>query len=212
LGSKEAHVRELLFPDYGRFFAAFNGIASRVTRAARLLEQGFTDPARWPELSASIQLVEHEADTAARDVDVGVDRMFIPPMDREDIHLLATGLERLIDIIGGTARRAVSLHATEQSAPAVALARILVRSADEIELAVSHIRDGKKVFEHCRAVKQREEEGDVVWEQAVSAMFNGHSDAIDVLRWKTLYDQLEDALDACEDVANELETITVKHM
>jgi uncharacterized protein Yka (UPF0111/DUF47 family) len=205
-------MRELLFPDYARFFTAFNGIAKRVTTAARLLEQGFANPARWPELSASIQQVEHEADAAARDVDVGADRMFIPPMDREDIHLLATGLERLIDIIGGTARRAVSLRATEQSAQAVALAHILVRSAADLELAVSHIRDSKEVFERCRAVKRHEEEGDTIWEQAVSALFDGQADPIDVLRWKTLYDQLEDALDACEDVANELETITVKHM
>jgi uncharacterized protein Yka (UPF0111/DUF47 family) len=205
-------VRDLLFPDYAKFFASFNGVASAVTAAARLLEQGFAHPSRWHPLSIQIQQVEHEADAAARAVDVGTDRMFIPPLDREDIHLLATGLERLLDIIGGTARRAVSLRATESSTEAVALARILVRATEEVAQAVSHIRDGKEVLERCRVVKQCEEEGDTVWERAITALFDGNTRPLDVLRWKTLYDQLEDALDACEDVANELETITVKYM
>jgi len=205
-------VRDLLFPDYAKFFASFNGVASGVTAAARLLEQGFADPSRWDELSIRIQQVEHEADAAARAVDVGTERMFIPPLDREDIHLLATGLERLLDIIGGTARRAVSLRATEASTEAVALARILVRAIEELEQAVGHIRDSKQVLERCRAVKRFEEEGDAVWERAITSLFDGNTPPLDVLRWKTLYDQLEDALDACEDVANQLETITVKHL
>jgi uncharacterized protein Yka (UPF0111/DUF47 family) len=205
-------MRELLFPDYAKFFAAFNEVAKGVTTTARLLERGFADPTRWPELAQSIQQLEHQSDAAARLVDVGADRMFIPPMDREDIHLLATGLERLIDIIGGTARRALSLRATVRQEAAVTLARILVRATEELARAVDHIRDGKEVLERSRAVKQCEEEGDAVWELAVSALFDGHTGPIEVLRWKTLYDQLEDALDACEDVANELETITVKHM
>ena len=183
-----------------------------MTAAARLLEQGFAEPSRWRQLSSQIQQVEHEADAAARAVDVGTERMFIPPLDREDIHLLATGLERVLDIIGGTARRAVSLRATEQSPEAVTLARILVRSTDELDGAVGQIRDSKLVMERCRAVKVCEEEGDAVWERAVAALFDGTTAPLDVIRWKTLYDQLEDTLDACEDVANELETIAVKHM
>ena len=203
---------DLLFPDYAKFFASFSGVASGVTAAARLLEQGFAEPSRWHQLSIQIQQVEHEADAAARAVDVGTERMFIPPLDREDIHLLATSLERVLDITGGTARRAVSLRATEQSPEAVALARILVRSTEELEGAVGNIRDSNQVMQRCRGVKVCEEEGDAVWERAVAALFDGTTAALDVIRWKTLYDQLEDTLDACEDVANELETIAVKHM
>jgi uncharacterized protein Yka (UPF0111/DUF47 family) len=205
-------MRDLLFPDYARFFASFKGVASGVTAAARLLEQGFADPSRWRHLSILIQQLEQEADARARAIDVGTDRMFIPPLDREDIHLLATRLERLLDFIGGTARRAVSLRATEASTEAVALARSLVRATEELEGAVDHVRDGKRVLERCRAVKQCEEEGDTVWERAVTALFDGTTAPLDVLRWKTIYDQLDDTLDACADVANELETIAVKHM
>jgi uncharacterized protein len=202
---------ERLFPDEKKFFARFAEIAEHLTRAARLLAEGFEQPARWAELSHRIEQVEQEADDTSHAVDTGTERMFIPPMDREDIHLLSTGLRRTVDIIGGTARRAVSLRASDRREPAVELARMLIRATEEIEQAVIHIKDSRLVLERTRAIKQCEEEGDAIHTAAVSGLFEGNPDPIDVLRWKTLYDQLEEALDACQDVADELETTTVKH-
>jgi uncharacterized protein Yka (UPF0111/DUF47 family) len=200
-----------LFPDERKFFEHFTGIASRLTTAATLLEQALEEPARLPDFLAQIDRVERETDDAAQDLDLNVEKLFIPPMDREDIHLLSTRLSLVAAFIGGTARRADSLRATTRREPAVAMARIIVRAAREIEAAVSHIRTGEEVLARCREIKQAEEEGDAVWEAAVGDLFAGAPDPVEVIRWKTLYDQLEDTLDACEDVANELETITVKH-
>lgn len=201
-----------LFPDERKFYTRFTGIAHGLTRAATLLEQGLDEPVRMSEISGAIDRVEHETDVAAHDLDVGVNQMFIPPMDREDIHLLTTRLSRVADFIGGAARRAVSLRATERHQAAVALARILLQAVREIEAAIDHIRSSDQVLARCREVKRFEEEGDQVWETAVTDLFEGHPDPLEVMRWKAIYDQLEDALDACEDVANELETITVKHV
>jgi uncharacterized protein len=200
-----------LFPDERQFFEHFSGIAARLTTVATLLERALDEPATLRESLAEIYRVQQETDVAAHELDLNVDKLFIPPMDREDIHLLSTRLSQVADFIGGTARRAVSLRATARREPAVALARIIVRAVREIEAAVSHIRTGDEVLARCRAVKQAEEEGDATWEAAVAELFAGHPDPVDVIRWKALYDQLEDTLDACEDVANELETITVKH-
>jgi uncharacterized protein Yka (UPF0111/DUF47 family) len=200
-----------LFPDERQFFEHFTGIATRLTTVATLLEQAFDEPDRLPELLTTIDRVQHQADAAAHDLDLNVDKLFIPPMDREDIHLLSTRLSQVADFIGGTARRAVSLRASTRREPAVALARIVVRAVREIEAAVSHIRNGEEVLARCQLIKRAEEEGDEAWEAAVAELFAGRPDPVDVIRWKTLYDQLEDTLDACEDVANELETITVKH-
>jgi uncharacterized protein len=200
-----------LFPDERKFFEHFSGIAARLTAAATLLEQALEEPDQLPVFLAQIDRVHRETDEAAQDLDVNVDKLFIPPMDREDIHLLSTRLSLVADFIGGTARRAVSLRATTRREPAVAMARIIVRAAREIEAAVSHIRTGDEVLARCREIKRAEEEGDAVWESAVAELFAGAPDPVDVIRWKTLYDQLEDTLDACDDVANELETITVKH-
>jgi uncharacterized protein Yka (UPF0111/DUF47 family) len=200
-----------LFPDERKFFDHFSGIATRLTTVATLLEEGLDDPVRLPALLAQIDRVQHETDEAAHDLDVNVDKLFVPPMDREDIHLLSTRLGQVAEFIGGTARRAVSLRATARREPAVVLARILVRAVREIEGAVRHIRTGDEVLARCQAIKRAEEEGDAVWEAAVTELFTGNPEPVDVIRWKALYDQLEDTLDACDDVANELETITVKH-
>jgi uncharacterized protein Yka (UPF0111/DUF47 family) len=200
-----------LFPDEKQFYEDFAGVATRLTTVATLLEGALDQPARLPAVLADIERIQHEADEAAHDLDVSLDGLFIPPMDREDIHLLSIRLSRVADIIGGTARRAVSFRATSRREPAVALARIIVRAVTEIESAVRDIRSGEHVLARCREVKRAEEEGDAVWEAAVSELFAGSPDVVDLIRCKALYDQLEDTLDASEDVANELETITVKH-
>jgi uncharacterized protein Yka (UPF0111/DUF47 family) len=200
-----------LFPDERKFFDDFSGIAARLTSEAVLLEQALDQPARLPELNAQIDRVQHETDQAAHDLDLNIDKLFIPPMDREDIHLLSMRLGYVADFIGGTARRAISLRANTRREPAVTLARIIVRAVGEIEGAVRNLRSGDEVLLRCREIKRAEEEGDAAWEAAVMDLFAGNPDPIEVIRWKTLYDQLEDTLDACEDVANELETITVKH-
>ena len=200
-----------LFPDERRFFEHFTGLAARLTTEATLLVEALDQPTRFAELLGEIDRVQREADQAAHDLDVNVDKLFIPPMDREDIHVLSVRLGLVADFIGGTARRAVSLRATTRREPAVALARIVATAVREIEGAVSHLRTGEDVLTRCREIKKAEEAGDAVWEAAVTELFAGTPDPVEVIRWKTLYDQLEDTLDACDDVANELETITVKH-
>jgi uncharacterized protein Yka (UPF0111/DUF47 family) len=200
-----------LFPDERAFFEHFSSIAASLTTMAELLVQAFDQPARLGEVVEGLGQGQRATDESARDLDVNMDKLFIPPMDREDIHLLSSRLSRVGEYIGGTARRGVSLHAGERREAAVALARIILRAAGEIEAAVRGIRQGDAVLAHCLAVKEAEEEGDEVWEAAMTALFAGTPDPVDVIRWNALYGQLEDTLDACDDVANELETITVKH-
>lgn len=200
-----------LFPDERKFFEAFSGIAARLTTVATLLERALDEPSRLSESVVEIRRVQKETDQAARDLDLNVDKLFIPPMDRDDIHLLSTRLSLVADFISGTARRAVSLGATTRREPAVVLARIIVRAVREIEAAMNQIRSGDEVLARCQAIKQAELDGDAVWAAAITELFAGSPDPVDVLRWKALFDQLEDTLDACDDVANELETVTVKH-
>ena len=201
-----------LFPDERKFFEHFSGIAAPADRRRHAAGAGAgrAGPAAGAS-SRSIDRVQRETDEAAHDLDVNVDKLFVPPMDREDIHLLSTQLSLVADFIGGTARRAVSLRATTRREPAVAMARIIVR-------AVARDRGGRRPHSH-----RRRGAGPVPGDQAGrrgrrrglggggGGVVRRSPDPVDVIRWKTLYDQLEDTLDACEDVANELETITVKH-
>lgn len=200
-----------LFPDERQFYEHLTSIAKALTTIATLLEQGLENPALLRESMIEIDRVQHETDASARDLDLNIEKLFIPPMDREDIHLLSTVLARVADLMGGTARRAVSLRVTSRREHAVALAKLVVRAVNEIEAAVSRIKEGDEVLAHCRTIKRIEEEGDATWEEALDELFAGAPDPVDVIRCKAVYDQLEDTLDACEDVANELETLTVKH-
>ena len=175
-----------LFPDERRFFEDFSAIAAHLTALATLLEQALDDPARLPAAVATIGRLQREADEAARELDLHMDQLFIPPMDREDIHLLSTRLALVADFIGGAVRRAVSLKATARREPAVRLARILVRAAGEIERAVRHIRDSDEVLARCLEIKRLEQEGDAAWEAAVTELFAGTPDPIEVIRWNVL--------------------------
>jgi uncharacterized protein Yka (UPF0111/DUF47 family) len=140
-----------------------------------------------------------------------IDRSFVTPIDREDIHLLVSQLDTVIDLVDGTARRAQMFHITEAREPARRLTDVLVRASDAIQAAVASMKKTKVVTERAREVKRLEEEGDAIYHEAVGALFAGSPNPLEVIKWKDLYDTIEDALDKCEDVANVLESISLKH-
>lgn len=189
----------------------FADLAERLVRASRLLRELLAEPARLDRLITGIKQVEHEADEITRDIINRIDKTFVTPIDREDIHLLASALDNVIDLVDGTARRAAMFHLTEVREPARRLADVLVRSADTLAESVAHMKEPKFVAERSRTVKQLEEEGDALYHEAVGALFAGTPDPLEVIKWKEMYDVLERALDECEDVANVLESIALKH-
>lgn len=200
-----------LIPRDEAFFDMFAQLASRIVSSSRLLHQLFTDPSRIDEHVTAIKDLEHEADNLTHEVIQRIDRSFVTPIDREDIHLLASHLDNVIDLIDGTARRAQMFHISEAREPARQLTDVLIRAADCIEVAVGSIKKTKIVTERARQIKRLEEEGDAIYHEAVGALFAGSPNALEVIKWKDLYDTIEDALDHCEDVANVLESISLKH-
>ena len=203
-----------LIPRDEHFFDLFADLARRITAASRLLHELFSNPARLRELEGQIKKVEHEADVLVLQVNKRIDASFVTPIDREDIHLLANRLDNVVDLIDGTARRAVMFRVTETRPPALALAQVLVLAAEVIEQQVANIRNASVVSKHGERIKQLEEEGDALYQQAVGDLFDaqaGHPDPIEVIKWKELYDKLEEAMDECEDVSNVLESIALKN-
>jgi uncharacterized protein Yka (UPF0111/DUF47 family) len=209
LDAQEHVVR--LIPRDEAFFDMFAQLAQRLTDAARLLHQLFSEPERLDEHVASIKRLEHEADNLTHEIILRIDRSFVTPIDREDIHLLASKLDTTIDLIDGTARRAQMFHILDTREPARRMTDVLIRAGDAIQIAVRSIKKTKIVTERARAVKKLEEEGDAVYHEAVGELFEGTPDPLEVIKWKDLYDTIEDALDECEDVANALESISLKH-
>jgi uncharacterized protein len=200
-----------LIPRDEAFFEMFEQLAKRITTASRLLKQLFADPAHLEQHVAAIKAVEHEADELTHAIILRIDKSFVTPIDREDIHLLASELDDVVDLMDGTARRAEMFHITEVRESARTLCDVLIRATDHIEAAVAQMKDSRIVVARGRDIKLREEEGDQIYHQAIGDLFAGTPDPIEVIKWKELFDTLERALDQCEDVANVLESIALKH-
>jgi predicted phosphate transport protein (TIGR00153 family) len=189
----------------------FAALASHVTASAKLLHSLFREPERLAELVSAIKDLEHEADAVTHDVILRIDTSFITPIDREDIHLLASRLDDVIDLIDGTARRAQMFRIQEKRQDAIDLAWVLVHASEAVEGAVTSVKKPKIVVQVNAQVKTLEEEGDALYHAAMGRLFEGRPDALDVIKWKELYDMLERAIDQCEDVANTLESISLKN-
>jgi uncharacterized protein len=189
----------------------FAELASRLTATAQLLHELFSDPAQVSAKVAAIKKLEHEADQITHNVIDRINRTFVTPIDREDIHLLASRLDNVIDQIDGTSRRVQMFRVEERREHAVQLCAILIRMGEAIEGSVRNVKDPKIVVARSVEVKQLEEQGDAIYHEAVGALFEGTPDALEVIKWKELYDKIEGALDECEDVANTLDSIALKN-
>jgi uncharacterized protein len=200
-----------LLPKSPEFFQMFAVLASRTTAAARLLHTLFEEPGRIAELTSAIKDLEHQADVLTHDVIELIDTSFITPIDREDIHLLASRLDDVIDLIDGTARRAQMFRIHDVKPAAIELAAILVRASEAVEGAVTSVKKTKVVVQASAVVKGMEEEADAIYHEAMGQLFEGAPDALEVIKWKELYDMLESTIDQCEDVANTLESIALKN-
>jgi uncharacterized protein len=200
-----------LIPRDEGFFALFNELAKRLKEAARLLNRLFAEPERLDHYVAAIKTVEHEADVLTHDVRARIDRSFVTPIDREDIHLLATVLDDVIDLIDGTARRVAMFHISESREPARRLSDTIARAADHIAVGVAAIKQSAVVASSSREIKRLEEEGDAIYQEAVGELFRGKPDALEVMKWKELYDTLERTLDKCQGVGHVLESISLKN-
>ena len=200
-----------LIPRDEHFFELFSQLAQRITTSAKLLHELFSDPARIAHFETAIKNVEHEADDLAYQVNARIDTSFITPIDREDIHRLASRLDNVVDLIDGTARRAVMFHISESRPQALRLTAVLVEAAALIEKSVNEVKKPKNVAENGREMKRLEEAGDAVYQEAVGALFAGSPDPLDVIKWKELFDKIEEAIDECDDVSNVLESIALKN-
>lgn len=201
-----------LLPREEEFFDLFVAVAERNKDAARLLRQLFETPKerRTPIIEA-IKRLEHEADQVTHEVVNRLDRTFITPLDREDIYQLASDLDDVMDVMDGTARRAQIFHIGDAPDGVKRLVDVIERMVAALGEGVSRLKKGDDVMKYCVEAKKLEEEGDVIYHESLGKMFESEKDAIELIKWKEIYDNLERTLDEAEDVANVLESVTLKH-
>jgi len=198
-------------PRDDKYFERFTELAVRIHEAAKILARFFRNESPVAAVADQVKRLEHECDEISHEILRGIDRTFITPIDREDIHHLAVRLDDVIDLIDGTVRR-VSLFRIDTPTPiSLALCQLIVTTTGELVEAVSHLRQQKGVMASCIRIKQLENEGDVVYQEAVASLFRGDLPAIEVIKWKDVYDNMERCIDQCVSVAHVLESVVLKH-
>ena len=200
-----------LIPREARFFDDFVAMAEQIRLGATMLEDMLApDKPIWDKAD-QIKEVEHKCDFITHEIIQRLHKTFVTPFDREDIHNLARSLDDVMDAIDASAS-VVRLYSIERVRPdARELARIIKSSADEMLKALQALERKKGVAEPAVEINRLENEADRVHQTAVRRLFEEERDPIEIMKWKEIFDFLEESTDRCEDVANVVEGIVVKH-
>ena len=200
-----------LLPRDEKYFERFTEMAVRIQESAQILDQFFNDASPVSTVADQIKRLEHECDEISHEILRGIDRTFITPIDREDIHQLAVRLDDVIDLIDGGVRRIALYNISEPTPRSARLSQIIVQITEVMVKAVAALQKQKGVIEHCIRIKQLENEGDVAYHEAVASLFREETRPIEVIKWKDVYENMEACIDHCEAVAHLLESVVLKH-
>ena len=206
-----ARLSQLFVPKDREFFDLFEEAAQNIVRAADLLDQmlaAFPDRA---ELARDILVCEQEGDRITHDIIQHLNQTFVTPIDREDIYALAGGLD---DIVDYTEEVADYLGLYKIEAPmeqAQRLAHVLLQASRAVSEAIPRLRGFKDISHYTVEINRLENDGDRIVREAVASLFDTGIDPMVVIRWKDIFERLEEAIDASEHVANILEGIVIKN-
>jgi len=206
-----ARLSQMFLPKDREFFALFEAAATNVVRGADLLDQMLRNYPEKADLARDILICEQEGDRITHDVIHRLNNTFVTPIDREDIILLASSLDDIADL---TEEVADYLGLYKIEAPmeqAQRLAHILLEAARQIAEAMPRLRDFKNMDGYTIEIHRLENDGDRIVREGIASLFEGGIDPMIVIRWKDLFERLEEAIDACERVANVLQGIVIKN-
>ena len=200
-----------LIPREEKFYSDFLALADELLRGSRLLEEMLAGAHPVWDKADEIKEVEHKCDFLTHEIIQRLNRTFVTPIDREDIHALARSLDDVMDAIDASAAliRLYRLESVRMGARE--LARIISGCTTEVRLALEALEQHKGLMTHAVEINRLENEADRMHQQAVTKLFDEERDPIAVMKWKETLDFLEDATDRCEDVANVIEGVVVKH-
>jgi predicted phosphate transport protein (TIGR00153 family) len=199
-----------IFPRQDDYFDLFRRQAACVQQGCEQLHdmvQHFDD---LESRAKRLKDMEHEGDVITHEIFEHLNRTFITPLEREDIHDLASGLDNVLDAVEEIGARLVLFKVVCCTPEAERLTRILVECSKQIVQAVDHLKDFKNLMGFTIEINRLENEADTISREATAGLFQGKHDVLDVLRWTEIYGRLESAADRCEDVANTIESIVVK--
>lgn len=209
------HLIQILLPHDEKFYTFFEESAQNLVDASKILRELRSGSAEQHEGTARlIHELEHRGDNVTHKIFAELNATFVTPFDREDIHILASALDDIMDYIDGSASR-FFLYKVKSCPPEMArLIDILDGSVNELQKGVKLLRDFRKSAELQKIlerVNEYENEADTVFQGAIAALFEDEKDAIQIIKLKEIYVGLETATDKCEDAANVMESLLIKH-
>lgn len=203
----------ILQPREDRFYRLFEDAAGNVRQGAEMLVAMLRDYTDVPQKAKAIKDVEHRGDELTHETYDLVNRLFVTPLDREDIASICSALDDVLDLVEASADDFVICGIEAPSSAAIELAEIIVRATVQVEEAIarlSHRRSRDELRKRLTEINRLENEGDVVYRNAMQAIFR-QPDPMFLIKWKKVYDHLERAIDSCEDVADTLHGVLLKY-
>lgn len=200
-----------MIPRDEKYFALLNQLASKVSEGGEIFVRIFKDFANHVRYGEQIKGIELECDDLAGKIIQKLNSSFITPIDREDVYLLTTELDDVIDLINDIARRMVIYDVPAPRPEASEIAGLLARATVELQDAFTLLEHHEDLGERCRTIRQLEKRADSLYSDAVRKLFREEKNPIEVVKWMSIYEELENSIDRCKDVAEALESVVVKN-
>jgi hypothetical protein len=205
-------VRLSLVPRTTAFYDLFTAAGGNVLAAARLAETRFRTFPDSEIAQAEVKELENRGDEFTREIIELLNTQYITPFDREDIYELAKAIDDVVDFIEN-ACDLLGLYKVERTMDqALEQCRILVAAAENLAKALAELRGLRNAERYVREIKRLEDDGDRIIRDAIAGLFENHVDPVEVIRWKDIFEALEDAIDACETVSDVVGNIVVKNL
>jgi predicted phosphate transport protein (TIGR00153 family) len=209
-------IFQYFVPKDKKFFPLFEmASANLINISDALLEAVNTnDIEHRNELIKKIEVLEHKGDELTHQIFLELSKNFITPFDREDIHALATAIDDVADYVHGSANRMLLYNVKHVNEAVRKLAELINQGCKDIDKAIKELKDLKNirnVTDSCVRINSMENQADYVFDMAVADLFKNETDAIELFKMKELLAAMETATDKCEDAANVMESIIVKH-
>jgi uncharacterized protein len=202
-----------LFPKKIDFFEIFDRAIDNLAKATDQLVEMFKEPSDFDKKAKVMYEFEQEGDILTHDIMKELNRTFLTPIDREDIHALASRIDDVLDLIWGAVDRMTVYKIDKPTFEAVTIAEDLQMTAAILRKVMRELRSKNyaHVQEHCIEINRLENRVDRLYREALGKLLNTPNDPVYIIKWKDIYQLLEDASDRCEDIANILESIVMKY-
>jgi predicted phosphate transport protein (TIGR00153 family) len=206
-------ARFSLIPKEEQYFVLFRQMTSHIYDAATGLAEMLADKQEsFPSHLKKIKAIEHACDELTHSISKKLNTSFITPFDREDIYMLSGALDDIVDLIDDAARALVMYNIRETTDYARQFGDVLQRMAVQLHEVVSTLERPAGIAPRLVEIHRLENEGDDLYHEAIGDLFRDTPDPLRVIRWKDVYDKLEAAVDRCEQAANIIESVIIKHV